>query len=281
MVKDHSSIHWDKVGKSYRHTGSPLRPCYEDTKFVEEAVSRLCNPSLEDATRLLLFGVTPEISQILWPRTTQLLAVDQSDVMLRSVWPGNIKGSRWAVQGNWMNLPVADGSCDVIIGDGCFNCLDYPDSYRAVAASSHAALGPRGILITRVYVQPEEAETPANVFRALKAGEIGSFHAFKWRLAMALQENTQLGLRVSDIWRSWASADIGQDALTAMTGWPKEVVSTIEYYQDSEERYSFPTLAEFQAAISDYFKQVRLHFPAYELGEQCPMLVFGLSDQPR
>ena len=41
-----------------------------------------------------------------------------------------------------------------------------------------------GRLIMRFFVQKEEPERPEEVFRDLIEDRIGSFHAFKWRLAM-------------------------------------------------------------------------------------------------
>ena len=152
--------------------------------------------------------------------------------------------------------------------------MDYPEGYLALTASAHRVLKDQGILIMRFFVQPKECEKLQDVFRDLNAGRIGNFHVFKWRLAMALQENTRCGVRMDDIWRAWKGAGIDKDSLMLMMGWREDVINTIAQYYGKDTRLSFPALEEVQTTFSDYFEEIAMYIPRYELGERCPTLIF-------
>lgn len=274
MPQEFHQIYWDDVAYHWHHRGSPLRPNKEDIRFMEKAVAKWSTHCSGHYLKALLFGVTPEIADMTWPAGTHLLAVEQSEEMIRVVWPGDVDGRRRAELGNWLNLPVIDGSYDVVTGDGCFNCMDYPEGYRALAASAHRVLKGQGILIMRFFVQPKESETLQDVFRDLNACRIGNFHVFKWRLAMALQENTRCGVKMNDIWSAWKGASIDEESLMSMTGWRECVIKTIAQYDGKDTRLSFPTLEELPTTFSDYFEEIAMYIPRYELGERCPTLTF-------
>ena len=99
---------------------------------------------------------------------------------------------------------LAAASQDVVIGDGGFGFFDYPDGQRALATALHSALKPSGLFVYRHYAQANEGETVDNVVAAANAGAIGNFHIFKWRIAMALQSESEDGVRAR---RDLASGD--------------------------------------------------------------------------
>ncbi|MCB0190031.1 MAG: methyltransferase domain-containing protein, partial [Caldilineaceae bacterium] len=118
----------------------------------------------------LLLGVTPAIATMKWPRRSRLLAVDSSEGMLDAIWPGDEPGVRLARAGNWLTLPVKSGSCTTVIGDCSFNCVAFPTVVQQLAASVARVLKEDGVLILRLYVQPERAHSLEQYFDDLLNG---------------------------------------------------------------------------------------------------------------
>jgi SAM-dependent methyltransferase len=216
--------------------------------------------------------VTPEIATMPWTPGTRLVAADESRAMIRGVWPGAPLG-HLAVCARWEALPLADGTRHVVIGDGCLSALTAP-RYDAMVRSLRRVLRPRGLLLLRFFTRPRRPEAPAQVFDDLLAGRIGNFHVFKWRLAMALHAGLSEGVRLADIWEAWHAAVPRPDELARTLGWPLPVILTIDDFHGLDARYTFPTLGEAREAMAAGFREVACHFPAYELGERCPILAF-------
>jgi SAM-dependent methyltransferase len=261
------SDHWPLHARQWNLVGSPLRPGPEDVAIVEAEV-RAC-----ERPRVVLLGVTPELATLRWPAGTSLLAIDRSRAMIDTVFPA---GAGHAVAGEWTALPCATGSVDVVAGDGALSNLAFPLGYRAFAGEQHRVLAAGGRLILRLFAAPDPGEQLADVGRALAAGRIGSFHALKWRVAMAIQPADR-NVAVVEILHALDRVAPDRAALAALTGWPAAVIATIEAYRDSALRYSFPTLAEVREVLAGHFTEVACRTPAYELGERCPTLVL----QPR
>jgi SAM-dependent methyltransferase len=238
---------------------------------MEDAVAEWHAEGSRNGLRALLCGVTPEIASMAWPNDTELLAIDQSEAMMRLVWPGDIAGWRRVERGDWLRLPQPDEWFDLIVGDGCFSCMDYPDGYRALAASLHRVLKKQGLLLMRFFVRPNEREKPQAVFTDLLANRIGSFSAFRWRLTMALQEDPRDGVRAGDVWQALRDAGIDWDALVARTRWPAEAMHAIV---NDDSRFSFPALGEVLMTLSDHFAATAVHVAQYELAERCPTVIF-------
>ena len=129
-----------------------------------------------------------------------------------------------------------------------------------------------GRVILRLFAAPARAEALDAIAAALDAGAIGSFHAFKWRLAMAIQPADR-NVRVADVWRAFAELVPDRAALARRTGWPAAVIDTIDVYRESALVYSFPTAAEARAAVADHLVETACHAPGYELGDRCPTIV--------
>ena len=124
----------------------------------------------------------------------------------------------------------------------------------------------------RVFIRPDRPESPEQVHNALAAGEIGSFHAYKWRLAMALHPSLLEGVRPATVWQTWQNQGPDAQALAAATGWPAAQIATIDSYREAQATYYFPTLGELQQTLATHFDLLDLHLPRYELGERCPLL---------
>jgi len=264
---------WTRHSQQWSLVASPLRPGPEDQglywSLVGEFVAGLKAP------RGLVLGATPELALLPWPPGGHLTAVDLSADMIARVFPAaELPCAGEAVCANWKAIPLPAASVDVALGDGSLSALPSGRDYEAVVGEIHRVLRPGGRLALRCYVHPDEKEPMADVFKALDGGEIGSIHALKWRIAMALQGSLDEGVRVADI-RDCFLEHIGErEAAARRLGWPLEVINTIDAYKGSTVSYTFPTLAEIRAKVAGRFAVARIVHPSYELGERCPVIGF-------
>ena len=264
---------WEQTARSWRHFGPPLRPSGPDVAQFE-ALARGEAARRGGALSAVLCGVTPEIAGMAWPAGTSLTAVEQSVEMVREVWPGDREGFRRARQGNWLALPAEPGSCDLVIGDGCFISVGFPGGHRDLALSLRRALRPDGLLVMRCFLQPEDKEPADRVWEDVVAGRIGSFHAFKWRLAMALQSSAEAGIGLAEIWDAWSHGPVAPEQLRDRTGWPAAAILTMDLYRGRAHRFHFATEPGLLDALHGAFRLASRHVPPYELGERCPILAF-------
>ena len=265
--------HWQKHAAQWRHLGPPLRPCPQDVAIFETigAQTVAANPPRPQA---LLLGVTPELAMMRWPTGTRLLAIDRSAGMISLVWPRHHQPDALAILGNWRSPPLAADSLDLIVGDGCFTILAYPGDYHEVAMALRHILADSGTLSLRFFVRPDQPEPLSQVLADLLAGRIGSLHACKWRLAMALHgQDGQVGVRLHEVWQAWQEAEFTPNPGSG-AGWSPEAVATIDNYRAIDTRYSFPTLAEIRQVFGEYFREEACHYGNYELAERCPIMVF-------
>jgi len=267
--------YWDHAAPSFSVLGPPLKPSPEDVQLVEKAVATWSSSHPGAPLRALLLGVTSEIANMRWPEASSLIAVDNSMLMARTIWPGNIPSRRRVVCANWLALPRPQASCDVVIGDGSMNCLRYPDGFRALAQSIRGVLRPEGVLLLRCFTQqPASRELPEQIFSDLLQGSIPTVNHFKFRLLMAMQSSTEQGIAVEDVYRKWVDANIEEESLLARTGWEKRALQSLELYRDQGVVHTFPTLTELRAVLGDFFDELSVSTPAYLLGERCPSFVF-------
>jgi SAM-dependent methyltransferase len=193
--------------------------------------------------------------------------------MIGALWPRN-SGGKIAIQADWLHLPLREGSCDACIGDGSLNFFDCPSRYGVFFDQVQRVLRPGGRFALRVFVRPDAGESCAAVCaQAMQAG-IGSFHAFKWRLAMAIAaEAGDSNVRVAEIRIVFTKLLPDREKLAAASGWSLEQIATIDAYKDAVASYSFPTLSELRGSVPAGFKEIDLKYGSYELAERCPMLV--------
>lgn len=270
--------HWSEVAYHWHHYASPLRPHAADVRTMEAMVGQWFGQRRAGngaaPPKALLLGVTPEIATMAWPEGTELLALDMSELMIRHVWPGDIVGRRKAICADWFEFPAGDDRFDVVIGDGNFTVLEYPRRYRALAAKIQAMVARDGILIIRHFIRPAKPETPQAVFADLLANRIASFHVFKFRLAMALQESAPAGVRMGDVHAAWKSAQVDVEQLMKMTGWSLSVIETIDLYDGKDSRLSFPRLDELDSVFGAHFAKLDERYHSYEMGERCPIVAY-------
>jgi hypothetical protein len=265
------ATHWHLFGENYAHYGSPMKPCEQDVAAYMRALTSWKHAYRRADIRALLCGVTPALAGMPWPDGTKLLAVDRSEHVIRALWPYP-PGKKLPVCADWLQLPQADGACDVVAGDGSFVALDYPEGFRALTASLQRILNVGGLLVMRCFTRLEQREEPAEVFADLYANRIGGFHQFKWRLVIAMQTDVTRGVIVKDVFDTWAASGTSARRLSKRTGWDEDVINTITYYEGRQTRLTFPTQAELEAVLREFFDDISISFPDYPLGDRCPIV---------
>ena len=194
--------------------------------------------------------------------------------MIRTVWPASKVTRGKAICGDWREIPLPDNSCDLVLGDGCFTLLDYPNGYQMVLQEVLRVLKPEGLFAMRFFLRPSKSENVETIFEELQNQSIGNFHVFKLRLAMALQPSIEQGIPVVNILEAWDKKIINPESCLQSLNWPIELLSTINIYQNYPSVYTFPTLAEVRQLFLSDFLEINCYFPNYELGERCPSIIF-------
>jgi hypothetical protein len=262
---------WNDVAARWDDWRTPLRPVTEDLDLFRALLAAWHRERRLGRCRAFMCGVTPEIATMTWPFPVEVTGMDQAESMVRLVWPGDVPGARRGLVGNWLETGMAAGSQHVVIGDGGFVFFAYPVAQRALLCEMRRILDPAGLFVYRHYAGVAPREPVEAVFAAARAGSIGNFHVFKWRLAMALQADGTSGVRQHDIWSAWTGAGIDAAALP-QPGWSARDVSTIEFYHGKQARLYFPTLDEFVGLLEDRYEGIEVCYPGYELGERCPVI---------
>jgi hypothetical protein len=253
---------WGEFHRRWSRLTPPLRANHEVVTAISNAIEN-------HRERVLLLGVTPELSGL----GVQTIALDWSAGMIAHVWPGD-DGARRSVLGDWRAMPFRERNMTAVIGDGSLNVISVAD-YRAVFAQLEIALLPQAKLALRFYLRPEQCETVADVRRAALAGRIAGVHAFKWRVAMAIAaERGSADVAVAEIHRIFEREFPDRRALAAATGWSALDIDDIDAYAGLDTIYSFPTRTELRAVLPEKFRNPRfVASGTYELGERCPILV--------
>ena len=266
--------YWDLLANQFQHQQSPLRPCAEDIRVIHQIIHDWHHQHSPSGTSVLLFGVTPEIVNLSWPANTFLRAIEKSQAMIDVIWPGNIPKERQVVCNNWLDVTIEEHSLDLVVGDGFLTGLAYPQQYAQIARTISQWLKPGGLFIARLFVRKEEKETMDAIMTDLEAGRIARFDILKWRLAMAIQETAEQGVRMDNIYRAWCDIEKKLPTLLQQAGWPRATVNTIRLYEGRDNRYAFPTIKELDDAFSSCLEQVSVIIPGYDFGQCCPILVY-------
>jgi SAM-dependent methyltransferase len=254
--------HWNEYHRRWSRLSAPLRPDADIVRGFENILAG------RDG-RVLLLGVTPELAHI----GKRLSAIDRSAAMIAHIWPGDTERAR-AQEADWLAPPFADGSFTAIVGDGSLSAVNWPVDYRALFSQAARLLEPGGVAALRLFETPEECETREALKADTLAGRCRSFHAFKWRLAMAAVAQTgDPNIAVAAIRCAFDAMFPDRDALSAATGWSRDDIDTIDVYANSPDVYSFPSFAQLRRTIPDSFAHIRrVGCGSYPLAERCPIL---------
>lgn len=251
---------WRNFAGVYRRLGPPLRPSSSDVERIRRALAA-------DADRLLLLGVTPELSVL----GRELVAVDNCSRMLAEVWPGDGQDRR-AMIADWTNLPFGDCEFDAAIGDGCLNSA--PEHVEQVLDEVARVIVPDGKLIFRAFCAPARTEDLSAIKDDPGTGGSGNFHALKLRIGMALAPSRAgAAVLVSDILAAFDSIFPDRLKLASQCGWSLEEIATIDAYNGADHKLGFLTLESLLAVLRSRFADVVvLKAAGYSLADRCPTI---------
>lgn len=259
---------WGKASRQWSLVASPLRPDVGDVAFVEATIRHWFAANARPP-RALLLGVTPELATCAWPAGTRLTALDNSRAMIDALWPapGLAPGAR-VLCADWRRMPIADGSIDLVVGDGCFSAAPYPDG-GTISREVARVLHPAGFFAIRTFASPDRRETLAELGEAVAAGAVGNVHALKWRLAAIVQPRVEVGARLGDIWTAFQELRPAIAAVAGSPGWTEPELGTLDRYRDNDLRFFFPTAAEFRAITEPWLVEDARGQGDYPLAERC------------
>lgn len=257
--------HWEHYHRHWSLLAAPLRPPAETVGIIEREAGAA-------GADVLLLGVTPELAGL--GRTMR--AVDSSPGMIEALWKAG-GPSREALVGSWLDLPLASGSVDAVVGDGSLNSLASSAERLLLLRETARVLRPGGRAAIRIFASPVRREDIAAVEDDVRARRIDGFHAFKWRVAMTLAgPQPDYGVGVTAIRDAIDGLFPDRARLSAATGWRLEEIATIDAYRNSDTTYSFATAAQQAEEAESVFREVRLvPSGSYSLAERCPVLVMS------
>jgi SAM-dependent methyltransferase len=263
-MKDGHFDHWQIVHASMDLLGPPQRPTAEIAGVFADLIRG-------HGDNVLLLGVTVELASL----GDRMIAVDISPAVIARQWRGE-GPDRKALVADWRSMPLDTASASAAIGDGSLNCVPYDGGIDAVLREVDRVARPGARMAFRVYCTPERGESLDAVRSLVLAGGVQSFHALKWRIAMALTAAAgRPDLAIVEILAAFERMFPDREALAAQTGWRREVIDTIDNYRASTESYCFPTLTEITHLAARLFADVRaVPSGSYPLAERCPIVTF-------
>lgn len=241
---------WDERAAHFDDWGPPLRPPPADIALYRHFVARHFGARAAPVEAQLL-GVTPELACADWPVTLRLTAVDQSEAMVRLVWPGDIPGRRRAVIGDWLDLSGLP-TPSLVLTDGAPVFFSRPQVLLERVA---ALLADDGAFVVRVFCAPPRRQRLGEVMAALEAGRFDTFHRFKWHVAMALQDDAEAGVAQHRVWQAISEAGI-DFTRQPQPGFSARAVATLRFYRDQAARLHFPTREAWTALLRNSFEHV-------------------------
>lgn len=266
---------WKKHADQWQWVGAPLRPTPEDGQLMLQlAQSALSGKSI---AHVVVLGVTPEVVHLPWPAQAQLQAFDHSAEMIAKVWRPHAQVASSVQQVRWEAMPLPGRSVDLLVGDGSLAALPHLQTYRDVLTEVGRVIRPDGVLVVRCFIRPDQPETLETVAHAALSGQIRSFHALKWRVAMAQGLGEDFSVPVVGIRSAFNDIFPDRDHLARLTGWARETIDTIDVYAGTDTRYTFPTLAALRQACAPRFEVADVRHGHYELAERCPTICFRLQ----
>jgi ubiquinone/menaquinone biosynthesis C-methylase UbiE len=267
---------WSKKASMKYRGGFPLRPSLEVVSCMHKIISQIIskNKLASQKINLVLLGVTPEISSLPWDKNITLKAFDKNKDMIKYVWKSPKKISSSVKFAMWQNLPLKDESTDFILGDGCTTQFPDKKTYKDFFKEQRRILKAEGFLLLRCFLNTQEAEDLERIKEDALKGRIQYFGSLKWRIAMAILHKGKLfGLRVQKIHETFNRLFPKRSELAQSTSWRKNIINSIDTYKDSNIKYSFPSLDEFEQLIKPRFKIIKIYYPKYELTKRCPILL--------
>jgi hypothetical protein len=217
--------------------------------------------------RVLLLGVTRSYALL----GADLTAVDWCEEQIANVWIGD-RANRRAVLADWRTMELPSRQFTAAVGDGSLSCLKWPGEYRQTLARVAELLVPRGLLVLRIFLAPDEPETVSEIAADVFSGRVASFYSARWRLAMALAGSGNVA--VASVWEAFERTFPDREALAAATGWDPAAIGQIDAYRESGLVYSFLKRQDLLDTLAGMFENPRFASSgAYPMAERYPLLV--------
>ena len=266
-----NATHWSRMGQLWRFVGPPLRPSAQDIAVFQQAISTWYSVH-QRPPRALILGVTPELHSLQWPTGTNLRALDSSAQMIEQVWPGDKTA---AMVGSWTSMPLAADSVDVVVCDGGFGMLPYPDGQAELLAELRRVISLGGIFAVRLFTPRNRTGSTEQIFDKLAKGQIASLDALKLYLWGAMHGDAAQGVQPRMVVAKILEVCGDFDRLAADHGWALEHVRALELHLGSQTSYYLTEATEvIRMACSDAggFELSGKVEPDYELGPCCPIV---------
>jgi SAM-dependent methyltransferase len=269
---------WAMHAARWGRLGPPLRPCAEDLRRLKEAwMASLPGGMPRGRIEILSLGVTPEVALFPWAVERSLTAIDSSEEMIQTVWPGDGPDHK-AVHGNWLQMSFADASFDLVVCDAGLVQLTGIGSLAVLGRELRRVLRRNGRAVMRHFARPGEPLSEDAIIAATERGQVHNFHELKLRLLLALETRTLThGVRLGDVWDCFGRMFPDRASLARRLGCDLDTVATIDVYRGRDARYSFLPLCEL-ALVFDGFHLAQGPAGHYPFAECCP--VFSLTPRP-
>jgi SAM-dependent methyltransferase len=263
---------WSELARRWSQVSSPLRPCPEDLQRLQ-AVWRqsLATPLPSRRLEVLVLGVTQELAAFPWAGEFSLTCTDANEEMIRAVWSGD-GPSRRVLRANWLKLPLADASFDLVLSDCGVNVLGNLGQLTSLGREVMRLVRREGRVVMRRYAHPSPAESLHTLIRAIETRTVSSFSEFKLRLLLTLSAE-HAAIRVGDAWACFQAHFPDRQNLATQLGCSLDTVNSIDAYQNQDTRYLFPSQFELEQAFAG-FTFTRGPAGSYPLAGCCP--VFAL-----
>lgn len=235
----------------------------------ESVAARFAEQIAGRDTRVLVLGIT----RVLLELGQDTTVVDSSGTQLDQFWPGDRPGRR-ALLGDWRNPGDLPGPFTAVVGDGSLSALVWPHDYTAALANVAAAMAPGARLVIRCFAAPDERESMEEIVEAVDSGREGSFHATRWRIAMAAAD-ADGNVPVRNIAALFREAFPDWPALAERAGWDLSAIERIlGSFSNSALTFSFVTRRQILDTLPPELGGARF-VPSgdYPLSERCPFLV--------
>lgn len=268
---------WDRQIAIFKNMTPPLRPHSSEITLFEEVISKMAKFKKADNLKVLLLGVTEEIIHMEWPEKVELTAVDMSEMMIHHFWPGDIEGRRKIVRANWFEMPFPKNSFDLIIGDGVFNFMRYPDGFKNFAKLLSDFLLPDGKLCIRIFNQLEKKESPQDVIDCYDKMQKINFYELRLRLATSLQKNVEDGFYATkeSLDEYLVSQGVSMEQLYEKSSHTPPKIAPLPDSERKSYRITYPTNQQFLNQVKSFFDDVEIYNGTHTLAHRTP--VFLLS----
>jgi len=269
-MKQESLEYWEARSSSWG-PAPPLSPGSDDIDWYARTAHEAAISGIP--LRALQLGVTGGIATMEWPGSCALVALDWSTAMIRDVWPRDgLPPGAAVIRADWHAMPLADSSREFAAGDGCYTMLGSLEAAAALNQEVSRVLTPGGTFAIRCFARGDVPIDVDQLFDELLSGEQGNFGLFRWLLAMALQGEQRIGVRLGEVWRVWHDRIPRPEELRERFNWTAGEIDSMERWARQEIRFVFPTVDELCEIAAPYFDVVGCDAPDYPDGRHFPRL---------